>query len=160
MSVQNSLRKTLTSAALAAFTGALAEVTYDVASKRLVANDGVTAGGFPAAKLIEVLLNTTLDEIEAHAGGGQAEAGVLTATINRVTTVASAEDSVQLSPASATNVLQIVINAGANPLQLFGAPSDTSINGASASVGVAIPAGKTGIYVSPAAGIWYGGALT
>jgi Major tropism determinant N-terminal domain len=40
------------------FTGAAGEVVFDTTNNRLVANDGVTAGGSPAAKLSEVITNT------------------------------------------------------------------------------------------------------
>jgi hypothetical protein len=43
---------------VAAFTGAAGEVVFDTTNNRLVANDGVTVGGNPAAKLAEVITNT------------------------------------------------------------------------------------------------------
>lgn len=158
MSVQLSLRKALTSAALAAFTGAQGEAVADVTNNRLVLNDGVTAGGWPAAKLAEVLLNTTQDNIAAHAGGGQASATALSKTISRVTIVASANDSCALAPSSTTNVFQVVINDGVNALQLFGTNSDT-INGETSGTGISLAAGKIGIFFSPSPGIWRGGTL-
>lgn len=39
----------------AVFTGALAEITVDTTNKRLVVHDGVTPGGFQAARLDEVV---------------------------------------------------------------------------------------------------------
>lgn len=158
MSVQLQLRRAIASA-IAAFTGAAGELVADTTNNRLVLNDGTTAGGWPAAKLAEVLLNGTADGITAHAGGGQGSATPLTKTINRVTTVASANDSCALAASSATNVMQIVINSGANSLQLFGTGSDT-INGAASGTGVALAAGKIGIYLSVTPGAWYGGALS
>jgi hypothetical protein len=47
-----------TSAQVAAFTGAAGEVVMDTTNNRLVANDGVTVGGAPHAKLAEVITNT------------------------------------------------------------------------------------------------------
>jgi hypothetical protein len=47
-----------TSTQVAAFTGAAGEVVFDTTNNRLVANDGVTVGGNPAAKLSEVITNT------------------------------------------------------------------------------------------------------
>jgi hypothetical protein len=40
------------------FTGAAGEVVADTTNNRLVLNDGVTLGGFPAAKLSETITNT------------------------------------------------------------------------------------------------------
>jgi hypothetical protein len=46
-----------TSTQVAAFTGAQGEAVMDTTNNRLVVNDGATAGGFPAAKLAEVITN-------------------------------------------------------------------------------------------------------
>jgi len=43
---------------VAAFTGAQGETVMDTTNNRLVVNDGSTAGGWPAAKLSEVITNT------------------------------------------------------------------------------------------------------
>jgi Major tropism determinant N-terminal domain len=47
-----------TGSQVASFTGAQGEVVFDTTNNRIVANDGVTAGGNPAAKLAEVITNT------------------------------------------------------------------------------------------------------
>jgi hypothetical protein len=47
-----------TAAQVAAFTGAQGEVVVDTTNNRAVVNDGSTAGGWPAAKLVEVVTNT------------------------------------------------------------------------------------------------------
>jgi Major tropism determinant N-terminal domain len=47
-----------TSSQVAAFTGAQGETVMDTTNNRLVVNDGSTAGGWPAAKLSEVITNT------------------------------------------------------------------------------------------------------
>lgn len=102
----------------------------------------------------------------AHAGGGQANALQLTEAWNEIVTVATAADSVKLpptGPSTANNVgpgVSIsVTNAGANGLQVFATAPDT-INGVATGTGIALPAGKTGIYWTSAAGKWYGGYLT
>jgi hypothetical protein len=46
-----------TSAQVASFTGAAGEMVIDTTNNRVVVQDGVTAGGFPAAKLSEVQTN-------------------------------------------------------------------------------------------------------
>jgi hypothetical protein len=43
---------------VAAFTGASAECVVDTTNNRIVVNDGVTVGGWPAAKLVETITNT------------------------------------------------------------------------------------------------------
>lgn len=72
--------------------------------------------------------------ITAHSGGGQGSAFALTAQVNRVTTVAAPGDSVLL-PASAAGLQIVVINNGANAMQVFGAGTDT-INGIATATGV------------------------
>jgi major tropism determinant Mtd-like protein len=47
-----------TGSQVASFTGAQGEVVFDTTNDRIVANDGVTVGGNPAAKLAEVITNT------------------------------------------------------------------------------------------------------
>jgi hypothetical protein len=47
-----------TSTQVAAFTGAQGETVMDTTNNRLVVNDGATVGGWPAAKLTEVITNT------------------------------------------------------------------------------------------------------
>ena len=46
-----------TSTQVATFTGAQGEAVMDTTNNRLVVNDGSTAGGWPAAKLAEVITN-------------------------------------------------------------------------------------------------------
>ena len=46
-----------TSSQVASFTGAAGEMVIDTTNNRVVVQDGSTAGGFPAAKLSEVITN-------------------------------------------------------------------------------------------------------
>ena len=57
MSEQLQLRRG-TGSQVASFTGAQGEVVFDTTNNRIVASDGVTVGGNPAAKLAEVITNT------------------------------------------------------------------------------------------------------
>ena len=59
---------------IAAFTGAAAECVVDTTNNRLVLQDGSTVGGFPAAKLSEVL---TPASVTRHATGATIAAGGL-----------------------------------------------------------------------------------
>lgn len=56
MSEQLQLRRG-TASQVAAFTGAQGETVMDTTNNRLVVSDGSTAGGWPAAKLVEVITN-------------------------------------------------------------------------------------------------------
>jgi hypothetical protein len=90
--------------------------------------------------------------ITAFAGGGQANARLLTRTINRVTTVATIADSVKLPPATA-GMRVVVINAGANSMNVF--PSTGGIiNALSANAAFAMAANKTAEFVCALAGTW------
>jgi hypothetical protein len=101
---------------------------------------------------------TVANTLTATAGGTQAAALALTAGVNRITVVATAADSVRL-PAMVPGQLAIVINSdAADSTQVFGAGTST-INGVATATGVALAAGKTGIYVAVTAGLIYGGAL-
>lgn len=99
-------------------------------------------------------VDTTTDNITAHAGGGKANATALTTTYNRVTTVATTADSVLLYPAVKGQFIAIM-NTGANPLQAFGQGTDT-INGVATGTGVAIANGKLAEFVCYTTGAWFG----
>ena len=107
--------------------------------------DGYSAG-YPTV--------TALNGITAHAGGGQGSATLLAAAINRVTTVATAADSVGL-PASAPGMTIIVANAAAaNSMNVFPASGD-AINALGANAAFAVAAGKTATFYCTNAGQWH-----
>lgn len=94
------------------------------------------------------------DAIAAAAGGGQTNATPLTSGVSRITTVATAADSVKL-PASVAGMFVLVVNGHAtNSMQVFGAGTDT-INDIATATGVAQAAGKAALYFCPVAGKWY-----
>lgn len=90
--------------------------------------------------------------LTAHAGGGQTSALQLAAQMNRVTTVATSGDSVKL-PASAPGLRVTVVNNGANPMQVFGAGTDT-INGIATATGVSQLPNSVVDYITAVAGLW------
>lgn len=90
--------------------------------------------------------------ITAHAGGGQASAVALTTVINRVTTVAAQGDSVAL-PAASAGLAIILINKGANPMQVFGSGTDT-INGIATATGISQGINTASTFVCTVAGNW------
>ena len=85
------------------------------------------------------------DNITAHAGGGQALATQLTTLLNRVTTVATAADSVKLPVAVGGIGGLTVANSTANACAVFPSTGD-QINGAGANAVFSVPAGKTATF--------------
>lgn len=90
--------------------------------------------------------------LTAHAGGGQASALLLTAQFNRIDTVGTAADSVKLpAPTYVGQEVEVMNNAAANSMQVFGSGTDT-INGAATGTGVAQAAGKFATYKATSIG--------
>lgn len=91
--------------------------------------------------------------LTAFAGGGQGSALQLAAEINRVTTVATAGDSVKL-PVSAAGMSVVVINAAAaNAMDCFPATGEV-INALSANTALSIAANKCVAFFCAVAGTW------
>lgn len=95
---------------------------------------------------------STEDTITAHAGGTKAAAYQLRATVSRITTAATAADSVLLPPSYA-GAQFIIINAGAAAIQVFGTTTDT-IDAIGAGTGVSQAAGTTVSYRCVTKGAW------
>lgn len=95
---------------------------------------------------------SVVNGLTAHAGGGQGSALALTHELNRVTTVTTAGDSVSL-PASVAGLEIIIVNSGANPMQVFGAGTDT-INGIATATGVSQLPNSVCSYVCAVSGLW------
>jgi Major tropism determinant N-terminal domain len=81
-----------TSAQVAAFTGAQGETVVDTTNNRLVVNDGSTAGGWPAAKLAEVITSgrTTVSDAAYSALATDRTIAYTTLTAARVITLPAA----------------------------------------------------------------------
>ena len=99
------------------------------------------------------LQESAADNITAFAGGGQANATLLSNELNKVTTVATAGDSVKLPP-SMPGLTIVVTNKAANSMQVFGSGVDTIDDSATAS-GVSQMRGSVVIYACHTAGAWY-----
>jgi hypothetical protein len=114
----------------------------------------------PASNVTFASLTTTglnkvsvTNAITAHAGGGQASATALTATINRVTVVATAADSVKL-PAATAGESVTVINANVtNAINCFPASGD-AINALAANAALSIAAGSSTKFNCAVTGTW------
>jgi hypothetical protein len=109
----------------------------------------IQVGGF--------IYESVQDNLTAKAGGGQATAFQLTAEINRVTTVATAGDSVMLPPSPSGEqggLSVIIINKGTNPMQVFGQPGD-KIDDIASATGVSQMQGSAVLYLCTSPGNWY-----
>jgi hypothetical protein len=98
------------------------------------------------------------DGIVAYAGGGQANATPLVAQTSRIATAAAAGASVLLPPSSPGLEL-LVINHGANPIQVFGAGTDT-IDDVAYGTGVTQMQSSLVIYTCATSGAWYSEGLS
>ncbi len=136
MSVQVKRRRD-TAANLGSFAGAQAELIVDTTNNRVQVHDGVTAGGWPAAKLAEVLTN-------GRTAVSDADYTVLTTDRSVAYTAITAARSLAL-PAAADyptgTTLTIFDESGAcsatNIITLSRAGSDTIGGAASASIATA-----------------------
>lgn len=97
---------------------------------------------------------STQDAITAGAGGTQANATLLVARINTVSTVVTSADSVKLPPSKPGQVI-FITNASANSMQVF-AHGTATINGIDGqATGVAQAAASQVMYTTSVAGKWY-----
>ena len=101
------------------------------------------AGSFQTFSFVDALTAT---------GTNQGTALPLTKMMNRVTTTAASTGVILPAAVGGMNVT--LINAGANPLQVYGNGTDT-INGIAGSTGVTLAAGKTAEYFTTLAGAWH-----
>lgn len=106
----------------------------------------------PSEKEALAATTTTQGGITALAGGTQAGTPLQNA-FNRVTTVATAGDSVLLPPA-APGMQCIVVNAAAaNSMNVFPSVGD-AINAIAANGAFAMAANKTALFTCITAGVW------
>ena len=101
----------------------------------------------------DFLLESAGDNLTATAGGGQSAALQLTTQTSRITTVATIGDSVMLPPATPGLEL-IVINHGANAMQVFGNGADI-LDDQVGTAGVSQMSNSMVIYTCTTAGFWY-----
>jgi hypothetical protein len=101
----------------------------------------------------DFFLESSADNITATPGGTQTNAFQINTQTARIATVATIGDAVKL-PASAPGMELLVINHGANAMQVFGAGTDT-IDDQATATGVSQMAGSMVIYTCATAGKWY-----
>jgi len=98
------------------------------------------------------VLESAVDGLTAHAGGGQAAATPLTAQSNGVSTVATIADSVLLPP-SVPGLSIAVTNESANSLDVYPAAGE-AINALGANGAYALAAATTVVFRCYTAGAW------
>jgi hypothetical protein len=122
-------------------------------------SEGLATGFDPSVGLQTL---SSVDALVAHAGGGQPNALLLLNMINRIGTVASANDSVRLQPAvPGENV--VVMNGGAgNSMNVFpssqaqgGIVGGDAINALGANNAFAMAQGAISIFYCWTAGQWF-----
>jgi hypothetical protein len=114
---------------------------------------GYVNRGINAAALTRTQwLNIVATSVIAFAGGGKASATRITSANARITTVATAADSV-LVPSPRSGDVMLLRNDGANAAQVFGAGTST-INAAATGTGASLAAGKIALLQSFADGAW------
>ena len=91
--------------------------------------------------------------ITAAAGGGQLNATKLAPDFNRITTVATIGDSVQL-PMGTSPIICVIINATNQAVQVFGNGSDT-INGVASATGISQLGNSVDLYICGGSGLWF-----
>lgn len=121
-------------------------------------DDMIIGAATPAAGTFTNLKSTgnaslsTDSGVTAFAGGGRTGAYAITKDVTEVATVATAADSVVL-PAAVAGMQMMIINHGANAIQVFANGTDT-INTTAGATGVAQAAAAKTIYVCYASGLW------
>ncbi len=105
-------------------------------------------------RIMNTPLSSYQEAITALAGGAQLNSPAITAKYNRVGTVATSGDSVQL-PVAACGAEYLVRNDGANPLQVFGAyGSSDTIDGTAGATGISVTNGKGMLFFCTVLGRW------
>jgi len=119
-------------------------------------NLSITAGTITASGNISssagLILQRAVNGLTALAGGAQAGTA-LTGQINRVTTVVTAADSVQLPAATAGKVITVINAAAANAMAVFPQTGEV-INALAANASISVAADKTITFFCAIAGTW------
>jgi hypothetical protein len=119
-----------------------------------MAAQGINMGNPTGPKRAGRYLASVAEGLTAKAGGGQSGATALTADINRVTTVATAADSVLLPTSDPGAEITVINAAAANSMNVFPQSGD-AINALSANAAFAVAAGKTCTFFCTTAGVWH-----
>lgn len=112
--------------------------------------EGLCALGTAAAVAQDIA--GAVDAITATASATQATATVVSNYITRYGTVAAGSGA-GLPYARTGSSFVLANGSGVNAMTVFGQGSDT-VNGIAGATGFTLPAGKTAIFIAPAAGKW------
>lgn len=123
-----------------------ADITFDT----VTATTNITT---PKVTTTGLNVDSHTNAITAHVGGGQGSATALTTAINRVTTVATAGNSVKLPAAIAGESIVVINAAASNSMDCFPASGEV-INALAANTALAIAANKTVMFVCAVNGTW------
>lgn len=122
------------------------DVTFNsITAATTVTGATVTTTGF--------FQNSAANALTANPGGGQASALALTKGVNRITTVATAGDSVKLPQALAGRQVVVINAAASNAMDNFPASGD-AINALAADTAISIVANTTVMFFCAVNGIW------
>lgn len=114
---------------------------------------GVIIGMIAAGKQIFFPGSYPYNNLTAFAGGGQASAIQLQYGVSRVTTVASAADSVKLPKAQAGMSITVINAAAANAMNVFPSSGEV-INALSADTALSVAANKAIVFTCAVNGTW------
>lgn len=127
-----------------------------VSASTSATNLGLGTGNSPTftgLTLTGLMTYSSANAITAHAGGGQGSATALIKGINRVTTVATAADSVLLPAATAGEWVVVINAAAANAMNVYPTSGD-AINALSANTALSVVANKAIIFFCAVTGTW------
>jgi hypothetical protein len=123
-------------------------------SSLLLTDDGDLAGYLSKTGVISLIPAGAADNaITAFAGGGQASAVQLKYRKSRITTVATAADSVKLPKAIPGMEMAVTNAAAANAMNVFPASGEI-INALSADTAISVAANKTMVFHCMLRGTW------
>lgn len=125
---------------------------FDVSAGTMSASGDITSSAGNFVNTAGYYLNSVVNGLTALAGGAQAGTA-LTRQINRVTTVATAADSVQLPAAVAGRVVTVINAAAANAMAVFPQTGEI-INALAANASISVVANKTINFYCAVAGTW------
>lgn len=118
---------------------------------------GIFVGNLPMLPG-DFFLEAAGDQIALGSTTGQGNGFQITTQTARITTVPIANAPVLLPP-STPGLELLIINHGANPMQVFGLGAD-QVDDQAASAGVSQMAGSMVIYTCPSVGLWYSEGLS
>lgn len=116
-------------------------------------SSGTNSLGQNQAERVQYLDLSATDGLTALVGGAQAGTSVANYSINRFTTVTSANDSAQLPPALPGRIRIVINSDAANALAVFPQTGEI-INALSANASFSLAANKTAIFFCALKGTW------